>query len=79
MGSATFRINDTAESETRRIVDSGELIFDYEYLREFQVKIEKAAAIIKHGHWYVPLTSLLTAAATVLTTDLECKKTGDVP
>jgi hypothetical protein len=47
MGSPTYRINDTAESETRRIVDSGELIFGYEYLREFQAKIEKVSAIVQ--------------------------------
>jgi len=31
---------------TPHIVDSGESIFDYEYLREFDAKNEKASAVL---------------------------------
>ena len=31
---------------TPRIVDSGESIFDYEYLRQFEAKIEKVLAFV---------------------------------
>ena len=31
---------------TPRIVDSGESIFDYEYLCEYEARIEKALAVV---------------------------------
>ena len=35
-----------AESATLCTIDSGELIFDYEYLDEFEAKIEKALTVV---------------------------------
>jgi hypothetical protein len=34
------------ESSTPRIVESGESIFDYEYLREFEDKVGKAQKVV---------------------------------
>ncbi len=45
----TRRITDTGivvEKPSPPIIDSGESIFDYEYLREFEAKIAKAFAVM---------------------------------
>jgi hypothetical protein len=39
-------INDTQMWKLWMDVDEGESIFAYEYLREFELKIEKATAIV---------------------------------